>query len=259
MSIVWLNGALLGGDIARIDPADRGFTLGDGLFETIRAADGVAVHVERHFARLRDSAAILQLPLKLDETAMRDALHAVLRANFMADAALRLTLTRGPALRGILPTGDTRPTLFITAADLPAPRPPARLIIAACTRRNEFSPLSRLKSLNYLDSIMARQEAAAAGADDALLLNTAGDVAEATAANIFLHLDGHWVTPRIADGALPGVARAVLLESGQATPVRIAPPDLARVTAAFLVNSLGRRTVSAIGDITLGEARNFCK
>ncbi len=151
----------------------------------------------------------------------------------------------------MLPEAGATPTVLINAAGLPGTAPPARLIIAQHTRRNELSPLSRIKSLNYLDSIMARQEAEAAGKDDAVLLNTRGDVAEATAANIVLFLDGRWMTPRVADGALPGIARGLFLEAGRVTEACIGLDDLARAEAGFLVNSLGRRVLRAVGDVEL--------
>jgi branched-chain amino acid aminotransferase len=94
---------------------------------------------------------------------------------------------------------------------------------------------------------MARQEAFEAGADDALLLNTHGNVAEATAANLFLFLDGVWVTPPVGDGALPGIARALLLESGVAREATISRDDLQRAAAGVLTNSLGRRPIARIG------------
>ena len=252
MSVVWLNGALLDAAVARIDPADRGFTLGDGVFETIRAVGGGAgAHAARHFARMRNGAAVLGIAVPFGDDALFEALCSVLRENALPDAALRLTLTRGPAPRGLLPVGEARPTMLISAGPLPEPLPPARVIVAQRTRRNEFSPLSRIKSLNYLDGILARQEAAAAGADDALLLNSRGSLAEATAANVFLRVDGIWVTPPEEDGALPGIARGLLLEVGTAAEEHISGEVLARSSAGFLVNSLGTRQIATIGGRTL--------
>ena len=170
MSVVWLNGALLDASVARIDPADRGFTLGDGIFETIRAVGGTPAHIARHFARMRNGAAVLGIAVPFGDAALFEALCSVLRENALPDAALRLTLTCGPAPRGVLPVGEARPTMLISAGRLPEPLPPARVIVAQRTRRNEFSPLSRIKSLNYLDGILARQEAAAAGADERFCL-----------------------------------------------------------------------------------------
>jgi branched-chain amino acid aminotransferase len=247
MSAVWLNGALVPASAARIDPADRGFTLGDGLFETIRAAEGAPAHAARHFARMRQGAAILRIPLPYADHELEAALREVLQANECHEAALRMTLTRGPAARGVLPPADPQPTLLISSGPLPASPFAARLIVAQRTRRNEKSRLSQIKSLNYLDGIMARQEAFEAGADDALLLNTRGDLAEATAANVFLLLDGAWVTPPVEDGALPGIARALLLEAGAAREGTIALGDLRRAEAGFLTNSLGTRPIARIG------------
>ncbi len=154
----------------------------------------------------------------------------------------------------MLPTATTHPTVLITTAPLPPPQPPARLITATITRRNETSPLSRIKSLNYLDSILARQEAAEKGADDALLLNTNGFLAEATAANVFLLISGQLVTPPLTDGALPGIRRALLLETGTVIEQRISTADLARAESGFLANVLGVRQIGSIDERMLVEA-----
>ena len=244
MNAVWLNGALLGAHAARIDPADRGFTLGDGVFETLRASGGAPEHVEQHLARLRHGAAVLGIGVPFSDVSLVEGLAAVARG---ADCALRLTLTRGPMARGVLPVEPACATILITAGPLPAPLPPARVMIAQSTRRNEYSPLSRIKSLNYLDSIIARREADAAGFDDAILLNTRGMLAEASAANIFLLCDGRWVTPPVHDGALPGLARARRLAEGDAIETSISLESLSAVTAGFLTNSLGTRAVASIG------------
>ena len=246
MSMVWLSGCIVAASQARIDPADRGFTLGDGLFETIRAACGEPLHVARHLARLREGAEVLRIPVPYDDEELDTALREVLGANELTDAALRLTLTRGPAPRGVLPPVTSSPTLLITAGELPAAPFAARLIVARRTRRNEASRLSRIKTLNYLDNIMARIEAADAFADDALLLNTRGNLAEATAANVFLFIAGAWVTPPVADGALPGIARALVLESGMAHEESLPRGAWERAEAGFLTNALGMRPIAKI-------------
>jgi branched-chain amino acid aminotransferase len=246
--VIWLGGRLLPDGEARIDPADRGFTLGDGVFETIRAAGGVPCHAERHLARLRRGAALLGIPVPFDDATLAAALHAVLAASYLPDAALRLTLTRGPARRGLLPPGEPRPTVLITAQPLPPALPPAHVIISRITRRNEFSPLCAIKSLNYLDSILARNEAAAYGADDALLLNTAGALAGATAATLLLRLDGAWVTPPLQDGALAGIARERHLDQGLIAERRLYPADATRAEAACLLTSLAIRPIRTVED-----------
>ena len=245
MSQVWLNGRLVPAEAARIDPADRGFTLGDGVFETIRASAGSPDYVDQHLERLRHGAAVLGIDVPFGDAVLVDALAGLANG---ADCALRLTLTRGKMPRGVLPARSAQPTLLITAGELPAPLPPARVMIAQSTRRNEHSPLSRIKSLNYLDSIIARREADAGGFDDAILLNTRGAVAEATAANIFLLHDGRWLTPPVDDGALPGIVRARLLAAGGAIEASIGEADLVRASAGFLVNSLGRRDLASVSN-----------
>jgi branched-chain amino acid aminotransferase len=242
---VWLNGRLIAADSARIDPADRGFTLGDGLFETIRVAAGRAPHLRRHLARLADGARLLAMPPPPGEPEIDAAVLAVLAADGIADGQLRITLTRGPAPRGVLPPAEPAPTLLITAGPALPPQP-ARIVLATATRRNEHSPLCRIKSLNYLDNIIARQEAAGRGADDALLLNTAGRIAESTMSNLFLLLDGELVTPPVRDGALPGIARGLLLDRAGAAERAISVEDLGRAEALLLSNSLGLRPVVAL-------------
>lgn len=243
MTLAWLNGALEPLDQARIDPTDRGFLLGDGLFETLRAERGAPLHASRHLARLRAGAAVLAIPLPWPDDALIDAMAAVLAGLAHQEAALRLTLTRGLGPRGVLPPEAPRPTCLMTAAPLPPPPLPARVVTASVTCRNEQSPLSRLKTLNYLDSILARQEAASLGADDAILLNTAGRVAEATAGTLFISLCGETLTPPVSEGALPGIARALLLESGAAIERPVTRADLALADSAFIANSLHRRAI----------------
>lgn len=243
--ILWLNGALQTASEARIDPADRGFTLGDGVFETIRAEAGEPMQLSRHLDRLRSGLELLGLSNPYADAVLAKALRAVLSAIGVTEAVLRLTVSRGIAARGVWPEGPVAPTVLITLSQLPKPLAPAQLIVARSTRRNEFSPLSRIKSLNYLDSILARREAAEQGADDALLLNTQGFAAEATAANLFLIKGGRVLTPPLRHGALPGITRARLLESG-AEEADFHPEDCRAAEAVFLSNSLGLREVASL-------------
>ncbi len=251
---VWLNGRLLPASSARLDVSDRGFTLGDGVFETIAVRDGQPRWFERHYRRLRDGAAVLGIPLAWSEADARAAIGVVTAAGELPDAAVRITLSRGPASRGVPPPADPRPTLLVTAGPLPPPAPPARLIIARSTCRNERSPLARIKSLNYLDSILARREAMQRGADDAIMLDTRGRVAESSAATIVMLLDGAVVTPPVGDGALPGIARGVLLDAGTVVERSVTETDLQRVAAALLVNVLGAREVLCIEQTMLRSA-----
>jgi len=200
---------------------------------------------------------VLGIPVPFSDAALADALRAVLAAANLQAAALRLTLTRGPAPRGLLPPEQLRPTVLVTAQALPPVLPPAHVIIARSTRRNEFSPLSAIKSLNYLDSIMARREAAAHGADDAILLNTAGALAGATAATLVLRIGGLWLTPPLQDGALAGIARARHLEQGLIAERSLYPADAARADTAWLLTSLSTRPVRAMEDTSTGRLTQF--
>ncbi|HLZ66399.1 MAG TPA: aminotransferase class IV [Aliidongia sp.] len=250
--IVWLNGDLIDGAAARIDPADRGFTLGDGLFETIRARGGRATLLDRHLRRLHEGAELLGIPVAWSDVEIAEAIERLLGTVGLADAAVRLTLTRGPAPRGVLPPGQPTPTVLITAGTMPPPARPAHAVVATGTRRNELSPLARVKSLNFLDNVLARREAAARGADEALLLNTRGRLAEATIGNLFLSIDGQLVTPPVADGALPGIMRGLLIERCGAVERSLDLADLLVAEAGFISNALGLRPIATVDGRAIG-------
>lgn len=254
MSTLWLNGRLVEAGEARIDPADRGFLLADGLFETMLAQDGAVPLLVRHLARLRAGAGVLDLKLECDEPALAGACEAVLAANGLArgPAALRLTLTRGPGPRGLLPPEPATPTLLLAAFPAPPPRPPAIAAIVS-VRRNEHSPTSRLKTLAYTDQILALREARQRGAEEALMLNAAGRLACASAANLFVVTrDDRLLTPALAEGVLAGITRARVLEAAAglgipAEETRIERGTLDEAAALFLTSSLGLlRPVAAI-------------
>lgn len=243
---VWLNGALVAAAEARVDPADRGLLLGDGVFETLRVAEGRIAHLGRHLARLRGAAAFFAMGCP-EAATLAGGLEALREAEALVEGSLRLTLTRGPGPRGVLPPATARPTVLITAAHgLPAAADGLRLCVARSTRRNAFSPTARFKTLNYLDGIVARREAQQLGCDDALLRNTEGRLAEATAANLLWRdRDGAWFTPPVGDGALPGIRRAVLVERGLVAERGLDDP--AAITSAMLCSSLAVREVATLG------------
>lgn len=249
---VWLNGVILPSEAARIAPNDRGFTLGDGVFETIRAVNGQPVHMARHLRRLRVGLAVLALPIAWTDAALANAIALCLRVNGLEQAAVRLTVSRGPASRGILPPLTPEPTVLVAAGPLASAAGPAHAITCTITRRNEFSPLSGVKSLSYLDGILARREAAKQGADEALLLNIRGRVAEASAANLFVFRAGTLATPPLADGALPGIMREVLIERCGASEAPLGIEDVLAAEAAFLSSSLGLRPLASLDGQPLG-------
>ncbi|NVN36321.1 aminotransferase class IV [Komagataeibacter swingsii] len=246
---IWLNGRILPAGGAYVDTADRGFLLGDGVFETMRVAGGQVRHLDRHMNRLAQGAAAIMLPPP-DRTAITAGIAALLDACGVETGSLRLTCTRGVGPRGLLPPAQVTPTVLLTAASGLPPATPVRLVTAS-HRRDAASILSRIKSLNYLPSILARMEAAEQGADDAVLLNHAGFVAETSASTLVACLGGQLVTPPVSDGALPGTARGVLVDAGIVREGRISPAQLRMATAAFTLNSLSVRQVVAWDGIAI--------
>jgi branched-chain amino acid aminotransferase/4-amino-4-deoxychorismate lyase len=222
---------------------DRGLLLGDGLFETLLAQDGELVWLEAHLDRLAAGCEVLGLPPP-DRAGAVQAMALALVQDGLAHgrAAVRLTLTAGPGGRGLDRPESLSPRLFATAQPAPGPPGPARLATSA-VRRNAGSPASRLKTLAYLDNVLARREARDAGAEEALMLNTDGLVACAGAANLFWIADGRLFTPALDCGVLAGIARARTLAAAAAMGVETVeahagPPEVAAAEAVMLTNSL---------------------
>lgn len=242
--IGWLNGELAPFDALRIDPRDRGFLLGDGLFETLLSENGTIRRVRRHLTRLQESADLIGLPLHKTDLELLTAMQRVLAANALQEgrAALRLTVSRGVGPRGLVPPADTAVTILITATALGPPAESCSAIIAQ-TVRASGTVSARVKSLNYLDSVLARREAAQHGADEALMRNCHGRIAEASAANLFLVRDGGLVTPPVSEGALPGIQRAVAMAAALALDIgvreaAVSAEELVSADEVFLTNSL---------------------
>ena len=217
---------------------DRGLLLGDGLFETVLSRAGELVDLEAHLARMTAGCVVLGLPAPdpaeaqaLMRRAVSDAGLATVRA------AVRLTLTAGPGGRGLDRPGEPAPRLFATAAASVVPATPARLMISTVAR-NEGSPASRLKTLAYLDNVLARREATLAGADEAVMLNGQGHVACAAAANLFWIAGGEVFTPALACGVLDGIVRRQVMAAAAVREVAVGAEALAGAQAVFLTNSL---------------------
>jgi branched-chain amino acid aminotransferase len=242
--MIWLNDRLLPPAEARIDARDRGFTLGDGVFETLSVRDGIPRHLADHLERLGRAAKLLDLPLPLEANEIPPAIAALLAANHLAHgpAALRLTLSRGVGSRGLLMPLDPKPTFVITAAAHP-PVPDHLDAAIVAIRRNEGSPLSRIKSLNYLDNVLAQQEAQARGAEEGLMLNNAGRVTGFARGNLFLLRGKTLQTPPLTDGVLDGIVRHRLLVLAErlglaAEEKSLERADLMAGGAVFITNSL---------------------
>ena len=240
----WLNGVRHSADEPLLSLQDRGFTLADGLFETMRARGGTVFRLDAHLDRLCASARVLGIPIA---PGLRDHVAAASRTAFThgyEHASIRLTITRGPAPPGLTPPPHPAPTVALAIAPLtPSPGPRSVVATMATARRNEHALTSGMKTLSYTESVLALSQAKAAGADDAIFLDTAGHVSEATASNFFAVIDGTLVTPPLSCGVLPGITRAVVLEIAPSLGIRaaereIAEPELAMGSELFLTSSI---------------------
>lgn len=247
MPYVFLNGEILSADTARVATSDRGLLLGDGLFETMRAYGGVVFRLHAHLARLRASAEFLRLRFDLSDDDVCGAIDELVRRNACPEAYVRLTVTRGPDAIGLRLDGAGAPTVILHARPL-HPYPPERYrkgarLIVSTLRRSSASPLPRHKTLNYLPCLLARQEAAEAGADGAILLNETGQVTEESVSNLFLVRAGVVWTPPVHCGLLPGVTRAAVMALARQAGIAvkeepIAAGSLFEFDEGFLTNSL---------------------
>ncbi len=254
--MIWLNGKRIEGPTAPFDLSDRGLLLADGVFDTSLVVTGKVAFGDRHLARLQAHSAALGI--EPDRDLLREAYAQASALD--GPHALRVTVTRGPGPRGLRPPAKTTPTILATAAALPhgPAMAPVRLRTVPI-RRNETSPAARLKTLAYLDSVLAMEAAARAGADEALMLNTQGRVACAAAANVFAIIGEELTTPPVEEGAMEGVTRAVLLSIASEvglTPVEhaLSTEDLSSADAVFLSSSL--RLIAPVAAIDDSELKS---
>lgn len=265
--VIWLNDGLAPADAVHITATDRGFTLGDGVFETMRARGGRILNLRRHLARLRAGAELIGIALPFTDYAAETAILRTLSANGLAEAVVRLTVSRGvPRTRGLLPDPNPQLTLVIDAQPFVgasyALYARGMRAITSTVRRDERSPLARAKTLSYLENVLARREAGLHGADEALMLNTEGNLVCASAANLFLVIDGALTTPDLDSGPLPGTTRELVIrelapDSGlEVVEHPITPSDLPAVTEAFVTNALlGIMPLTVIDGQPVGTGR----
>ncbi len=244
--LIWHDGQIFPSEDARCSCLDRGRLYGDGLFETMRAYSGQVFRLDAHLARLMAGAEQLYLQLPMPTEELQTIVQKTLKESELASAYIRLTVTRGV---GGSPSELDASTASVTVWVRALAGYPAQLYetgmsaLLSQTRRNEYSLLSTLKTLNYLDSLLARAAAQRAGADEAIFLNTSGQLAEASASNLFIVADGRVLTPPIEAGILPGITRACVLElcGAEGISIQEQPLELHRLPVAkeaFLTNSL---------------------
>lgn len=246
-SLCWQNGEIIDAAIATVSVLDHGLLYGDGVFEGIRFYRRKAFRLDAHLQRLIDSARAIGLVVPMASLELSAAIDKLITAFAADDGYLRLVVTRGVGPMGIDPSRCHNPQIFIVASELqlisPERRGAGAKVIIASTRRLSADGIDpRIKSLNYLNHILARMEANHCGADEAILLNREGRVAEGSADNIFVVKRNTLLTPPVTEGALDGITRAVVIELAQQLdiPLRevpLAPYDLYTADECFLTGT----------------------
>ncbi len=269
---LWIDGVIVPATGAHLSAFDRGFQLGDGVFETLRARGGRPTELVEHVERLRGSADGLGIELPPDigevlERAIADLLAAEALDGPSGDASLRITVSRGAFhQRGLLPGDEAvTPTIVVQAWPVvPAPSGHLRRglhLVVSAVRRDPESPLAALKTTSRADYVFARLEARRAGADDALFLTIDGFLSEATSANVFVVRGGRLATPAVGCAILPGTTRSWLLAWGadrglEPEEAWLTTRDLAEADEAFLCSSVaGILPVTRFDGSPVGDGR----
>jgi branched-chain amino acid aminotransferase len=232
-SKIYVDGKFYAEADAKVSVFDHGLLYGDGIFEGIRFYNGRVFRLEEHLERLWDSARSICLEIPMSRREMTEALLETIRQNDLRDGYIRLLVTRGVGNLGLNPAQCKRPSVIIIVATIalyPAEVYAKGLTVVTCaTRRTSPAALNpAVKSLNYLNNVMARIEANLAGADEALMLNDQGNVAECTADNVFIIKHGQIFTPPISAGALRGITRSVVFDIAAELGIKIAETDITR-------------------------------
>lgn len=277
---VYLNGQFLQRDKASVSVFDHGLLYGDGIFEGIRAYDGVVFKLKEHIDRLYESANYIRLAMPLTKDEMIRAVVDTLRRNQLRDAYIRLVVTRGVGDLGLSPVNCTKPSVFVITQPSEnsevAPKTVGISTIISSIRRDPVDATSHeVKSLNYLNSILARWEAIDAGVHEAIMLDTQGFVSEATAENIFIVRKEQVATPSTNSAILHGVTRQRVIEIAEAqgyhvSERRITPFELINAEEIFLTGTLAEivpvlkingRVVGSgkVGPVTLRIYGEFAK
>ncbi len=233
MPRVWINGKLFEKADAKVSVYDHGLLYGDGVFEGIRVYAGKVFRLKEHVERLYESARAIHLEIPLGRDAMSDAVVATVKANDKHEGYIRLVVTRGPGSLGIDPRRCEDPQVIIIVDDISLY--PAEVyekgmeVVTASVIRNHPNALNpRIKSLNYLNNILAKMEATRAGCQEAVMLNHVGEVAECTGDNIFVVKRGVLKTPPPNAGLLEGVTRNAVIELARAAKIPFQEAALTR-------------------------------
>lgn len=261
MQVAFLNGKFVPLKNAKVSILDRGFLYGDGVFETMRSYDERVFQLERHIDRLLISLKILRIKIPYTKNKLCLLVNKALRLNKLNNAYIKLLATRGITPGGIDIPKTTKSTLAIYTS--PLRKIPESIykkgieINFACVDKNEKSFIVRIKSLNYLDNILARAEVRDGGFDEAVFVNAKGNVTETTTSNIFMVKRSTVITPPLRAGLLPGITRQVVIEiikkyfRNKICERNIKPDDLFIADEIFLTNSI----LEIVPVVKLGKKR----
>jgi branched-chain amino acid aminotransferase len=239
---VWINGVVSPREEAGIAAMDRGFLLGEGFFETMAIVNGRIWKAAYHLERLQQALDYGRIPWTTSVEGLHNILHALPDLPSDGHGVFRLTVSAGRGPRGLLRSDACTPTVMAFVDPPPTPGGESVRCIWSSVRRNEYSPVSRFKSTNYLDAIFARREAADCGADDALMMNMAGHATCFSAANLLAWDRHHLMIPSVGSGALPGttlrVLEAHLSRDPRWLPAHLSRWHLGRCAGVFRLNTL---------------------
>jgi branched-chain amino acid aminotransferase len=230
---IYIDGKFYSEANAKVSVFDHGLLYGDGIFEGIRFYNGRVFRLEEHLERLWNSARSICLDIPMTRQEMTKALLETIRQNHLREGYVRLVVTRGVGNLGLNPEQCKNPSVIIIVATIALYhedfyRKGLSIVTVATRRSNPASLNPAVKSLNYLNNVMARIEANLSGADEALMLNDAGNVAECTADNVFIIKHGHIFTPPITAGALRGITRSVVFDIGAEFDIKVIEADFTR-------------------------------
>ena len=260
--IYYLNGEFISDNVNAINISDRGFLLGDGIFTTLKSINGTLKHFDKHVNRLCEHSSLIKIHMQLNYQELFDICSVLLIKNNLDKntALIRITVTRGISERGInIPSRELQqPTILIRAMSYSDHLGESLKICSTSIIRNEHSILSKIKSLNYLEQILARDEAITKGYDDGLMVNGKDNITECSVSNIFLlSTFDEIITPPISGGLLPGIVRGLVISICQELgfnvierSIKLSDINILSYKAGFLTNcAMGIKSIGKINDI----------
>lgn len=258
---IWMHGRLVTADEAKVSVFDHGLLYGDGVFEGIRIYGGKIFKEAEHIKRLYESAKGIRLEIPMTPEEVSEAMQATMQANgITGDGYIRLVVTRGVGSLGLSVLRTACPTVFVIADKIslyPAEvyQRGLHCVVSSIIRNHPNSTSPRIKSLNYINNIMAKLEAHDAGADEAIMLTFDGKVCECTGDNIFIARDGVLFTPPTSDGILEGVTRRIAIELAQKRGITVHEKSLLRHDLYIADECFGTGTAAEVVPITLIDKR----